>query len=227
MKKYTSQKIIWLIEDLSHPIIPGPVFSYKLRYIVGFWLVEMTISTNQKPTIYRNLYGNTAPEEFVFGEMQNDWRYVRQVTWTNKVVFVRGFPSVPTPSLSFRRHQNSSRKLSKHDFDPKLFQCWDSVVGGGPTVKHLINVTHRYIYYCNHGNWKNIYSLLNTRQDWLPNALSGRPGHIDQARIQRGGGGGRRFSLWGRECFSSIVPPKYVVLTRSWVKWYELNNIVN
>ena len=39
----------------------GPVFSYKLRYIVGFWLVEMAISTNQKPTIYRNLYENTAP----------------------------------------------------------------------------------------------------------------------------------------------------------------------
>ena len=27
----------------------GPVFSYKLRYIVGFWLVEMAILTNQKP----------------------------------------------------------------------------------------------------------------------------------------------------------------------------------
>ena len=27
----------------------GAVFSYKLRYIVGFWLVEMAISTNQKP----------------------------------------------------------------------------------------------------------------------------------------------------------------------------------
>ena len=39
----------------------GPVFSYKLRYIVGFWLVEIAISTNQKPTIYRNLYENTAP----------------------------------------------------------------------------------------------------------------------------------------------------------------------
>ena len=39
----------------------GPVFSYKLRYIVGFWLVEMAISTNQKPTIYRNLYENTGP----------------------------------------------------------------------------------------------------------------------------------------------------------------------
>ena len=38
----------------------GLVFSYKLRYIVGFWLVEIAISTNQKPTIYRNLYENTA-----------------------------------------------------------------------------------------------------------------------------------------------------------------------
>ena len=43
----------------------GPVFSYKLRYIVGFWLVEMAISTNQKPTIYRNLYENTAPASHV------------------------------------------------------------------------------------------------------------------------------------------------------------------
>ena len=38
-----------------------PVLSYKLRYIVGFWLVEMVISTNQKPTIYRNMYENTGP----------------------------------------------------------------------------------------------------------------------------------------------------------------------
>ena len=40
------------------------VFSYKLRYIVGFWLVEMAISTNQKPTIYRSLYENTDPQHF-------------------------------------------------------------------------------------------------------------------------------------------------------------------
>ena len=44
----------------------GPVFSYKSRYIVGFWLVEMAISTNQKPTIYRNLYENTAPGPVVY-----------------------------------------------------------------------------------------------------------------------------------------------------------------
>ena len=36
------------------------IFSYKLRYIVGFGLVEMAISTNQKPTIYI-LYENTDP----------------------------------------------------------------------------------------------------------------------------------------------------------------------
>ena len=40
----------------------GPVFSYTLRYIVGSWLVEMAISTNQKPTIYRNLYENIGPD---------------------------------------------------------------------------------------------------------------------------------------------------------------------
>ena len=37
--------------------LPGVVFSCKLRYIVGFGLVEMVISTNPKPTIYRNLHG--------------------------------------------------------------------------------------------------------------------------------------------------------------------------
>ena len=46
----------------------GPVFSYKLRYIVGFWLVEMAISTNQKPTIYRNLYENTGPGAVIYVE---------------------------------------------------------------------------------------------------------------------------------------------------------------
>ena len=38
-----------------------PVFLYKLRYIVGFGSVEMAISTNPTPTIYRNLYKNTGP----------------------------------------------------------------------------------------------------------------------------------------------------------------------
>ena len=39
----------------------GPVFLPKLRYIVGFWLVETAVSTNQKPTMYRSLYENTGP----------------------------------------------------------------------------------------------------------------------------------------------------------------------
>ena len=32
-----------------------------MRYIVGFGLVDMAISTNPKHTIYRNLYENTGP----------------------------------------------------------------------------------------------------------------------------------------------------------------------
>ena len=39
--------------------VSWPVFSYKSRYNVGFGLVEMAISTNPKPTIYRNVYENS------------------------------------------------------------------------------------------------------------------------------------------------------------------------
>ena len=35
----------------------GPMFSYKLRYIVGFGLANL-------PTIYRNLYDNTDSEPY-------------------------------------------------------------------------------------------------------------------------------------------------------------------
>ena len=38
------------------------LFSYKLRYIASFGLVEMSISSNPKPTIYRNLCEMTGPD---------------------------------------------------------------------------------------------------------------------------------------------------------------------
>ena len=51
-----------------------PVFSYKLRYIVGFGLVEMVISTNPKPTIlYPTLYGIWGLEL---------WRVIEQLNYT-------------------------------------------------------------------------------------------------------------------------------------------------
>ena len=40
---------------------PCCAISYKLRYIVGFGLVEMAISTNLKSTMYRNLFEKTDP----------------------------------------------------------------------------------------------------------------------------------------------------------------------
>ena len=39
-----------LTYSFTHLQITGPAFSYNLRYIVGFGLVEMTKSTNPKPT---------------------------------------------------------------------------------------------------------------------------------------------------------------------------------
>ena len=58
--------LVGLVWPVSQGLrMTGPVFSYKLQYIVAFWLVEMAISTNQKPTIYRNLYENTAPVNLI------------------------------------------------------------------------------------------------------------------------------------------------------------------
>ena len=47
--------------QVFRPTAYGPLFSYKLRYIVGFEFVDIAISTNPKPTIYRNLYENVGP----------------------------------------------------------------------------------------------------------------------------------------------------------------------
>ena len=42
---------------------PRSVLLYKLRYIVGFELIEMANSTNLKPKTYRKLYTNLDPAE--------------------------------------------------------------------------------------------------------------------------------------------------------------------
>ena len=46
-------------------------------YIVGFGLVEMAISTNPKPTIYRNLYENTDTEST---DMTEQWAVQIHIT---------------------------------------------------------------------------------------------------------------------------------------------------
>ena len=56
-------------KSLTFEIKSGCVFSFKLQYIGGFGLVEMAISTNPKPTIYRNLYEN------------GDW-HINSKTWS-------------------------------------------------------------------------------------------------------------------------------------------------
>ena len=49
----------------------GLIFSYKLRYIADFGLM-IVISTNPKPTIYRNLYQNTGPGSMCINMVYND-----------------------------------------------------------------------------------------------------------------------------------------------------------
>ena len=63
-KKYNSIQFPahWSCSEIQRQyaeIALRPIFSYKLPYIVGFGLVEMAISTNPKPAIYRNLYEDT------------------------------------------------------------------------------------------------------------------------------------------------------------------------
>ena len=76
-RRHRNDNEIHKIRKISYQTDPtsGPVFSYKLRYIVGFWLVEMAISTNQKPTIYRNLYENTGPvyQQFQLRQVLKIW----------------------------------------------------------------------------------------------------------------------------------------------------------
>ena len=57
----------------------GLVLLYKLRYIVGFGLVEMAISTNPKPTIYRDLYENTGYQVYsIFSGFNFDQNVIMQ-----------------------------------------------------------------------------------------------------------------------------------------------------
>ena len=74
---------------ISHTNVnTGPVFSYKLRYIVRFGLVEMAIATNPKRTIYRNLY-----EEII------TWYYYRLYTF----MIITYRPYV-TDSITYIKH---------------------------------------------------------------------------------------------------------------------------
>ena len=63
--RHTRMTLMCATASLSNNIgsMPVSVFSYSVRYMIGFRLVEMAIPTNLKPTIYPNLYENTDPGE--------------------------------------------------------------------------------------------------------------------------------------------------------------------
>ena len=112
------------------------VFSYKLRYIVGFWLVEMAISTNQKPTIYRNLYENTGPDAYVFATNFNSQLnvsgYIHVVlVWLKGRILqsdiydplISGGDDIPQISVNMNNINCLSRTINLQQYSPK---CWNT-----------------------------------------------------------------------------------------------------
>ena len=72
-----AQQLAHMSLDWSHEsqhVIYGPVFSYMLRYIVGFGMVEMAISINRKPTVYRQFVASSGPAMVIY------WRW-KDVFW--------------------------------------------------------------------------------------------------------------------------------------------------
>ena len=144
----------------------GPVFSYKLRYIVGFGLVEMAISTNPKPAIYRNLHESTGLahsavyatpcKNDLFANCLIEERVLcRRCTLTSRPRAVAwGRPSSPTcptgrKTRTLSRDEGSELSLRSVtgswpsvSLTPILFQCWPTVYAGGTTLKqHWVHVS--------------------------------------------------------------------------------------
>ena len=103
-------------------LISVHVFSYKLRHIVGFGLVEMAISTNPKSAINRNLYENTG--------------------WDN--CFYTGHSASTRKPTKCRHHPLASYLVCKHAGQPSSPSCGalvfeQSFVGSGETLSCLCN----------------------------------------------------------------------------------------
>ena len=94
---------------------PLPVFSYKLRYIVGFGLDEMAISTNPKPTIIvtrtRIQAQNCGAVFSIF--FQSFQVNLLSVKWENNIVLRRSLHAVII-KLSYRN------KAGNRKFTPLL-----------------------------------------------------------------------------------------------------------
>ena len=123
-----------------------PVFSYKLRYIVGFWLVETAVSTNQKPTMYRNLYVNTGPGRACVKRLTCYWFWIKPWPCTDWHVVI-GFRSNPTPALFSLEYQEDGSIALKASNDKYV-----SAKQNGPLYATATAVTNKESFY---------FSILN------------------------------------------------------------------
>ena len=92
---------------------PGLAFPYKLRYIVGFGLVEMDISTNPKPTIHRTLYGFKSQLCLTLSRFENtiNWTFICDgIGVFRRPIFSIDFHKI-LKSI-FSRHVTNTQKMS-------------------------------------------------------------------------------------------------------------------
>ena len=123
-------------------LLNSALYSYKLRYIVGFGLVEMAISTNPKPTIYRNLCENTGLQ------------IVSSAIYFLELTRADGTKSAHVFLISklhvFHRGANATWQLL-----PRLFSNWQKCMYWwvGLPIKHLlwrISANYRSVKYPSH-----------------------------------------------------------------------------
>ena len=150
----------WQIFNNNVSCLPGPVFSYKLRYIVGFWLVEMAISTNQKPTIYRNLYENTGPGSQPLLQVNSN-RHSSRCNG-HKTTNMRRWPNVGLMlAHRLRRRPSINSRLGQS----LMFVVKTTALG---LCKYLLQVDRWYIY---RGDDQSTPSTPKHAHPWLGQAM--------------------------------------------------------
>ena len=138
------------------------VFLYTLRYIIGFVLVKMGISTNPKPTIYRDFCENT-------GMLIHDQTYAWGLPSTHETSTQCWFHVGPASSIQ-AQHENSIESTSRVCW---IFAGLTQILHPSPwlveiticTNKIWVNVTEKIGHRTNTMCWTDAGLMLGQRRD--------------------------------------------------------------
>ena len=188
-----TQKKICGNQSLLGVEFAGPIFSYKLRYIVGFGLVEMAISTNPKPTIYCSLTRQRAQVSTV--------QRVRYICKYNLVIIIilKALVCLPIEYSLYVQiwylfiFKRCNLNISGRDENHLLFRIWPCIMTLFFYTVHLKLFCWgvRYLSWCR-GKLE-IVCPQGLRPDWHP-WVAGLLGTI----LHLGEEGANRYRQWSR-----------------------------